>query len=256
MAGLQDLLDRIRLRRMRHYWRRRARTAAEMDARTLKTTHTAGLQLRDSIDAAIKTSSDALRKSEDEGVAIHLPSRADWSYRPGAWLDLMSPQGHAPLRSGTQLNRGVALYHDCDLGRISLRQLPQTRASSLPPYCLDLDVLTFSGTYLSLVAELPKDAVSDFTQNDLLRVQIDLEMETNEDVFVRLNVKNGPNTEQISRHLDLSAKSLWVEFDLHYTNIEFHLITDIWIDLIFEKPAMNRIILNDLTCVRRPRASV
>ena len=47
-----------------------------------------------------------------------------------------------------------------------------------------------------------------------------------------------------------------VEFDLAYTNLNEKRIERAWIDLIFEAPEMNQIILRDVTLSRRPRAEV
>ena len=47
-----------------------------------------------------------------------------------------------------------------------------------------------------------------------------------------------------------------VEFDLTYTKINEKRVEKLWIDLIFEGPEMNQIILRDVTVSRRPRAEL
>jgi hypothetical protein len=69
-------------------------------------------------------------------------------------------------------------------------------------------------------------------------------------------VKHGPNTEQIVLELPLGAEEVMVEFDLTYTKINEKRIEKLWIDLIFEGPEMNQIILRDVTVSRRPRADM
>ena len=72
----------------------------------------------------------------------------------------------------------------------------------------------------------------------------------------RLNIKHGPNVEQIVRELPLNEEEVMVEFDLAYTKVNEKRIEKLWLDLIFEGPEMNQIILRDVTVSRRPRAEL
>ncbi len=83
-----------------------------------------------------------------------------------------------------------------------------------------------------------------------------VEMEKPLEIFARLNIKHGPNTEQIVRELPLGAKDVMVEFDLAYTRMNEKRVERAWIDLIFEGPEMNQIVLRDVTLSRRPRAEL
>jgi hypothetical protein len=83
-----------------------------------------------------------------------------------------------------------------------------------------------------------------------------VELEKKIEIFARLNIKNGPNTEQIVRELDFSQDQTVVEFDLAYSNMNERRVEAAWIDLIFEGPEMNQIVLRDLTFSRRPRAQI
>ena len=47
-----------------------------------------------------------------------------------------------------------------------------------------------------------------------------------------------------------------MEFDLAYTKINEKRVEKLWVDLIFEGPEMNQIILRDVTVTRRPRAEL
>lgn len=76
-------------------------------------------------------------------------------------------------------------------------------------------------------------------------------------MFARLNVKHGPNTEQIVREIPLGGSiETWVEFDLAYTKLNEKRVESAWIDLIFEGPQMNEVILRDLNLPRHPRAEI
>ncbi len=67
---------------------------------------------------------------------------------------------------------------------------------------------------------------------------------------------HGPNVEQIVREMPLNAQEVMVEFDLGYSKMNEKRVEKLWIDLIFEGPEMNQIILRDVTLTRRPRAEL
>jgi hypothetical protein len=90
----------------------------------------------------------------------------------------------------------------------------------------------------------------------LIRLDVIVEMEKPLEIFARLNVKHGPNVEQIVRELPLNEEEVMVEFDLAYTKVNEKRIEKLWLDLIFEGPEMNQIILRDVTVSRRPRAEL
>ena len=81
-------------------------------------------------------------------------------------------------------------------------------------------------------------------------------MEQPLEIFARLNIRHGPNTEQIVRELPLHEENIRVEFDLAYSNLNEKRVERAWIDIIFEGPQMNQVVLRDLTFSRRPRASL
>jgi Family of unknown function (DUF6478) len=90
----------------------------------------------------------------------------------------------------------------------------------------------------------------------LIRLSAIVEMEKPLEIFARLNIKHGPNLEQIVRELPLAEEEVMVEFDLAYTKMNEKRVEKLWIDLIFEGPEMNQIILRDVTLTRRPRAEL
>ena len=76
------------------------------------------------------------------------------------------------------------------------------------------------------------------------------------EIFARLNVRHGPNTEQLVRELQIIDGRSMVEFDLAYSNLNEKRVERAWVDLIFEGPQMNQITLRDITFSRRPRAEL
>jgi hypothetical protein len=115
-------------------------------------------------------------------------------------------------------------------------------------------VFRFDGSFLSLVVDLPFDAVDGLKRNHLIRVDTIIEVEKPLEIFARLNIKHGPNTAQIVRELPLDREEINVEFDLAYSRLNEKRVEKAWLDLIFEGPEMNQVTLRDVTLSRRPRA--
>ena len=124
----------------------------------------------------------------------------------------------------------------------------------LAPYGVRMDVFRFDGSFLSLVIDLPNEAVYGLRKTHLIRVEYIVEMEKPIEIFARLNIRHGPNTEQIVRELPIHEDEVMVEFDLAYSKLNEKRVEAAWLDLIFEGPEMNQVTLRDLTFSRRPRA--
>ena len=73
--------------------------------------------------------------------------------------------------------------------------------------------------------------------------------------YARLNLKHGPNTEQLVQNLPLGFRST-VDFDLGFTELNENRIEGAWVELIFDKPELNQIIIHDLHMSRCPRAEL
>jgi hypothetical protein len=56
--------------------------------------------------------------------------------------------------------------------------------------------------------------------------------------------------------LPLNEEEVMVEFDLAYSKMNEKRVERLWVDLIFEGPEMNQVILRDVTFSRRPRAEL
>ena len=89
-----------------------------------------------------------------------------------------------------------------------------------------------------------------------MRVNLIIEVEKSIEIFARLNIKHGPNTEQLMLELPLGESEVMVEFDLGYSDINEKRVERMWLDLIFESPEMNQVTIRDLTFCRYPRAEI
>jgi hypothetical protein len=187
---------------------------------------------------------------------VRRPLGSDWAWRPEAFHGPISPAGAAAVASKTPIGAEARIFHDCLRSELSVRQVRNTRAGDIAPFGLRLDVFRFDGNFLSLAIDLPGDAVAGLRRKHLVRLEATIETEAPLDIFARLNVRHGPNVEQLVRELPLGTPDLAVEFDLAYTGLNEKRVEKMWLDLIFEGPQMNRITLRDVTLSRRPRAAL
>ena len=188
--------------------------------------------------------------------AFHKPLHSDWAWRPGLWRGPISPPGVAAAETKQRFGDEVTLFHDCRISELTVRQVRNTRETDLAPFGLRMDVFNFDGSFLSLVIDLPEAAVRGLKRRHLVRLSCVVETERPIEIFARLNVRHGPNTEQIVRELTLGDEGIVVEFDLAYSNLNEKRVERAWVDLIFEQPSMNQVVLRDVTFSRRPRAEL
>ena len=251
-----SLLDWIVHRRGLRRWRRAARGASTMPLSTLRTERARARQLRHSLNDLISVADNRLALPMIGSNAFAQPHGTDWSWRPALWRDPLARPGRSSVQSKSMLGNEITLFHDCQHSELTLRQLRNNREADLAPYGLRMDVFSFDGSFLSLVLNLPDEAVQGLQRRHLIRMNTIIEMEKPLEIFVRLNIKHGPNTEQIVRELPLHEDDIMVEFDLAYSNLNEKRIERAWIDLIFENPEMSQLILRDVTFCRHPRADL
>ncbi|MGX9356235.1 DUF6478 family protein [Roseobacteraceae bacterium S113] len=249
---LTGLSHRLSLRR----WSRAARHAKDTQLSTLREQRAAARKLRQKLDQVIHVADERLQLPLVGSKAMQVPHNSDWSWRPELWRGRLPVPGMASVQSKSMLGREVTLFHDCQISELTLRQLRNVRAEDLAPYGMRMDVFRFDGSYLSLVIDLPDGAAQGLKKNHLVRIETIVETEKPIEIFARLNIKNGPNTEQVVRELPVSQGQVSVEFDLAYTKLNEKRVDKLWLDLIFEGPEMNQVILRDLTFSRRPRAEL
>lgn len=253
MANLFDVLfHRRSLRR----WSRAAREARTNDLETLRGMRGRAREIKRRLDQVIYVAEERLTLPAIGSNAIMKPLHTDWAYRPELWRGPISPRGMVAVESKTEYGEEVKVFHDCKITELTLRQIRNTRDSDLSPFGLRMDVFRFDGSFLSLVVEFPPSAVERLQRRHLIRLNTVVEVEKPLEIFARLNVKHGPNVEQIVRELPLGADEVWVEFDLAYTKMNEKRVERMWLDLIFEGAEMNQIVLRDVALTRRPRAEI
>ena len=180
------------------------------------------------------------------------------------FMDTDGAKGLAGVESRTMIGEEATLFHDCRVSELTLRQVRNQGEADLAPFGLRLDVFRFDGSFLSLAIDLPESACEGLRRRHLMRLDLGLDLEKPLEVFARLNIRHGPNTEAILRELPLHAtpadagggRAVFVEFDLAYSKLNERRVEKMWLDLIFEGPEMNQITIRDLTLARIPRAEL
>ena len=252
-SGILDkVLGQSALRR----WARAARNVWAADPRTLRRQRHEARLLKPHIDTLLAQADERLSLPRLESNSFDKPYNADWAWRPEIWRNKLSVPGQSSVESKTMLGNEATLFHDCNASELTLRQLRNTRPDDLAPFGLRLDVFRFDGSFLSLVIDLPPEAVAGLKRSHLIRMDTVAELETPLEIIARLNVRHGPNTEQLVRELPLHDSEVMVEFDLAYSELNEKRVDGGWMDLIFEGPEMNQITLRDVTMARRPRAAI
>ncbi|WP_204112974.1 DUF6478 family protein [Shimia biformata] len=248
------LIQRLYQKGLARYWARAARNAQSTDLATLRQQRSRARKLRQHLNSLISIAEGRLALPMIGSSAFPKPHGTDWSWRPLLWREPLPMRGMSAVENKEMLGDEVTLFHDCDISELTLRQLRNQREKDLAPFGLRMDVFRFDGSFLSLVVDLPEDACKGLKRSHVIRMDTIVEVEKPLEIFARLNIKHGPNTEQIVRELPLNEEDIMVEFDLTYTKMVERRIEKMWIDLIFEGPEMNQVILRDVTFSRYPRA--
>ncbi|MEE9426753.1 MAG: DUF6478 family protein [Paracoccaceae bacterium] len=253
MSRLANILfHRRNLRR----WHQTQDIAKKEDLFALRKTRGRAREMRHAIDKVLHVADGRLTLPLIGSNAIQKPLHSDWAYRPDLWRGPLNPPGIAAIETKASIGDEVRIFHDCKISELTVRQVRNTLEEDLAPFGLRIDVFQFDGSFLSLVIEMPSDALAGLNRRHLVRMSAVIDMEQPLEIFARFNFKHGPNSEQLVRELEVVDGKAVVEFDLAYTSLNEKRLERAWVDLIFENPQLNQIMLRDITFSRRPRAEV
>ncbi|MCA0928156.1 DUF6478 family protein [Ruegeria profundi] len=250
------LLDRYIHRKVVERWRKAVRGASDSPEPLLRRQRDQARKLRLYLDMLLHEAETRLARPRIGSNQIPKPLGADWCWRPDLWRGPLARPGVASAPRRAQIDRQVTLFHDCSLTEIGMRQTRNSQDQDLAAFGLQVEVFGFAGSFLSLSVDLPTEAAKDLTKQHLIRVDVLIDAELPVELFARLNILHGPNTDQVLRTLDPSAQSHSVDFDLAHLPLNEARIEKIWLDLIFENPQMNCVSLRDLTFCRHHRADL
>ena len=256
LSRLRTYFEDRALRRQMRQWRGLTDAAQTMNLADLRDLRRQAKQLRRQLDAVNHLAGSRLTLPVLGSNAFRKPARTDWAHRPEAWRGPVTPLGIAGVPTKTRIGSAITVFHDCKVSELSFRQVRNTGTEDLAPFGLRLDVFNFDGSFLSLAVDMPPDALDGLKRSHLLRLDMIIESERPQEMFARLNIRHGPNTEQIVREIEMGSREVSLEFDLYYTQFNETRGEAMWIDLIFEGPSMNQIWVRDMTLIRRPRANI
>ncbi|WP_255471100.1 DUF6478 family protein [Paracoccus sp. M683] len=249
-------LSRFRRERGAREWSRVADGAAGLGAADRRSLQPEAHALRQDLNRFLQITRPSVRLSQAALDALPLPAGTDWQWRPGFLSRPLSPSGMVSPENGQVLGDQVTLWHDCAKRALILRQLPNAEVTALARYGMTLEVMGFTGGFLSLAVDLPADAMHGLSPAHVLRLETMLQPERPLPIYARLNITHGPNTEGILREIDMrGAGPQVVEFDLAGIELNENRLEKIWLDLIFEKPQMNAISIREFIVSRHPRAN-
>lgn len=248
-------IGRLLHRRTVARWRRAAKAAQTAELTALSIQQQMAQHLERPLRRLNDTAETRLALPRAGSKTFPRPSGTDWSWRPKPWRVQVVERGIAPAWPKARFGDELRVFHDCKAGQVSLRQTRNGRADDLAPFGLSLDVLHFTGSYLSLVIEVPPESCDGLRKRHLIRLAAVIEREHPSTIHARLNIKNGPNTEQILLTLPDGPEPM-VEFDLAYGQLNERRAEKMWVDLLIDDPQMNRITFRDLNFARYPRAEI
>lgn len=249
-------MDRLLQKRLMRHWRGAARAADQAELTVLRQQRNQARHLRGQLDALMHVADSRLARPRIGSNTFYRPGGTIWSWRPQLWRGPLGKKGLSAVASKTKLGDEVTLFHDCKISELTLRQIRNVREEDLAPFALRMDVFRFDGSFLSLVVDFPPHAAEGLQRRHLIRMSSIIDAEKPIEVFARLNIKHGPNTEQVVLELPVNQAEVVVEFDLAYSDLNEKRVERMWLDLIFEGPEMNQITIRDLTLCRYPRAEM
>lgn len=243
-------------RRTEARWAGLAEAAPGLESHELRALRTEARGMRRQLDRVLQAADARLAMPASGAGLPQMPLGTDWSWRPDLWRGALPEPGAVCSADRTALGDGVALYHDCPLGEVVVRQVRNDRAEDRAPYGLAIDVFGFRGSFLSLALNLPDAAVEGLRARHLVRAAMVIDCDRPVRAFARLNIKHGPNLAQPVSNLPEDRRDKVAEFDLAYAGLNDRRIERAWIDLILNDAGMSRIVIRDLVVSRRPRAEL
>ncbi len=248
------MIGRFLHRRSIARWKARMHQTGDVDLTSLQTQNQMAQKLVRHVRNFQTEAESRLALPRPGSTAFPRPSGTDWAWRPKLWRSAFA-QG-APAMPRDNMTNEVVIFHDCKSAEVTLRQTRNIREIDLSPYGLEVEAFHFDGTYLSIVIEVPPESCEGLRRKHLIRLAAVIERERPSKIYARLNVKHGPNTEQVLLTLPDDKAETMVEFDLAYSQLNERRAERMWVDLIIESPAMNKITFRDLTLCRYPRAEI
>jgi hypothetical protein len=181
------------------------------------------------------------------------PLTSDWAARAEICRDVVVPSKLVNPENNTRFGSELAIFHDGEGSGLELSQVAVDEPDAQAPFAILVTVSAFSGTFLSLAVDLPSAALANLRRRHIISCNLNVQSDLSSEVYARLNVRNGQNTEQLTSGITLGEADV-VEFDLFHTEMDETQVDAAWLDLIFAAPHVGVARVQELILSRRPRA--
>ncbi|HLQ18399.1 MAG TPA: DUF6478 family protein [Tabrizicola sp.] len=255
-SRIVQFLERWHQRRTEERWMGLAKAAPELDSFQLRALRAEARGMRRLLDRTLQVADARLAVPSLAAGLPQVPLGTDWTWRPDLWRGAMPEPGAVASSDRTPLGEGVALYHDCPLGEVVVRQVRNDAPEHRAPYGLAVEVFGFKGSFLSLALNLPEAAIDGLKARHLVRADMVIDADRPLKAYARLNIKHGPNLAQPVSSLPEQGRDKAAEFDLAYADLNDRRIERAWLDLILNDAEMSRFVIRDVVVCRRPRAEL
>ncbi|OYX18744.1 MAG: hypothetical protein B7Z04_11470 [Rhodobacterales bacterium 32-66-9] len=236
MAGrIARFLEGWHQRRTEERWAWLAEAAPGLESFDLRAVRAEARGMRRQLDRVTQAADARLSVPALGSGLPQMPLGTDWYWRSDLWRGALAEPGAVAGGDRTALGDGVALYHDCPLGEVVVRQVRNARPEDRAPYGL---------------------AIEGLKARHLVRAELAIDSDRPVKAFTRLNIKHGPNLAQPVSALPEQGRDKLAEFDLAYADLNEQRIERAWIDLILNDVAFTRIVIRDVVVSRRPRAEL
>lgn len=256
MTLWHDVFDRFGTRIARRLWKRRLKTATSAPLHRLRRIRTDAQIQRAQLNQLIGCADERLTLPSPDSQILPPCDGASWIWRPDLWRTRIDPAGRVASQDCTVLSHDAKLFHDGADQQVVFRQLRNATAQDLAPYSARIEVFDFSGGFVSLAISPPPDGIANLTRHQILRVQMIYDAETPAQIYARLNLRYGPDTETITRRVAPQNGHHIAEFDLGFTGLHDESVDNWWLDIILENPLMTSVRLRDLVISRLMRADL
>lgn len=242
---------------MIQFWRARTEAAALRPHADLRELRGQARTLRRELDQFTRASDQRLA-ARVSAQGPDRPRGADVAWRPALWQSRLEGMPTPGADGQVRLDGETALYHDCPLGEVSARQITDPDPAGQTPFALVTEVYAFTGSYLSVSVRLPDGLTSGTGTRHIVMLDVTMRSERPLDLLARLNIAQEPDMAQVVQAMAAGGApgQFRAEFDLGHAQISEKPVSKLWVDIFFQSPALNRIVLHDLVLARRPRAEL
>jgi hypothetical protein len=205
----------------------------------------------------MRQGSEVLHQVDDLIAAAQLPAvtraGSDWVWRPRLWLMSESAE-HSILTSGSlRIGGEIALFSDGKDREVIARQTRHSLPGDTASYGLRVEFYDLTGSYVSVVLDLPPSAVRGLSQKHSLTVDILLTAEADVQCYAALNIESGPNKERLVHGFRPSDRLQSLTFDLSQVAFDAARVERLWLEVVFDPSPMNALQIDDLTLYRTLR---